>query len=846
MSAHEGQSALRALQSPASTLDAEQLRNIVAGMAVGMLVVDSHGLVIDTNAAAEALLGLPRVEIVGRSAADARWQAVDVDDRPLDAERHPSLLAMRIGQAVVNFEMGVALIGGARRWLLVNSMPLQMPDGARGAVSTFVDIGKRRALQHNLTQQGRRLRAVLEGTRTATWQWNLQTGELQLDARWAEIVGLPPAAVEPASAATWTALVHPQDLPLRQACMGQHFDGEAEAFESEYRMRHSDGGWRWVRDRGRVASHSADGRPLMVLGTHEDITRLKEAEIVKSRHGDLMRALFELSPLGLQLLDMAHRRPLAVNASMSRITGYSREELLQGDVGHGQAAEWLLQRKQWFEEARIQGHFGPTEVEYRHKSGQPIHLVFQGVSVADQQHGDYLWLSIADVTERHAMERQLRDAASVDTLTRLANRSTLLHVLQQHIDRQHLGSGGGLSVFFLDLDRFKVVNDSLGHNAGDELLRAVARRLCAVGLQRAPEGEQCQWTVARLGGDEFVVVVPGTADDAASLREALAVARALKEPHLIRQQEIHAGSSIGIALWSSDVTAADAMLRDADIAMYEAKRGGRGRCVLFDDTMRARLTRAAVIENELRHAVARGQLQALYQPIVDLETGAMSSVEALMRWHHPELGSVSPNEFIPVAEESGLITMLGEWILRTSCMQWAAWQREDPAAAPATISVNLSREQVALGQRVVSVVREALAAARMPAAALQLEITEREVMKNPEHARELLQQLSTMGVKLAMDDFGTGTSSLGCLLDYPFDTIKIDKSFVTNLCRDPHVLAVAHATVNVIENLGMVSVAEGIEDPAEVAALQAIGCRYGQGFFFARPQTADALLASMA
>jgi len=220
-------------------------------------------------------------------------------------------------------------------------------------------------------------------------------------------------------------------------------------------------------------------------------------------------------------------------------------------------------------------------------------------------------------------------------------------------------------------------------------------------------------------------------------------------------------------------------------------------------------------------------------------------VEALLRWTHPELGAVSPNEFIPVAEESGHIMMLGEWILRTSCLQWSAWQRENPAAAPLMISVNLSREQVALGRRVLTVVRDALAAAQMPAGALQLEITEREVMKNPEQARELLHELSAMGVKLAMDDFGTGTSSLGCLRDYPFDTIKIDKSFVTNLCRDPQVLAVAHATVNVIENLGMASVAEGIEDPSEVAVLQAMGCRYGQGYLFARPVCADELLGAL-
>jgi EAL domain-containing protein (putative c-di-GMP-specific phosphodiesterase class I) len=218
----------------------------------------------------------------------------------------------------------------------------------------------------------------------------------------------------------------------------------------------------------------------------------------------------------------------------------------------------------------------------------------------------------------------------------------------------------------------------------------------------------------------------------------------------------------------------------------------------------------------------------------------------LLRWQHPELGSVSPVEFIPIAEESGQIVAIGEWVLRQSCQQWARWQQQDAAAAPWGMSVNLSRVQMVLGNRLLLVVRSALDDAGMPAAALQLEITEREVMNDPTAARELMLGLSAMGVRLAMDDFGTGTSSLGCLRDYPFDTIKIDKSFVTDLGRDPHVLAVAHATVNVIENLGMASVAEGIEDPAEVAMLQAMGCRYGQGYFFARPMAGDKLLEAMA
>jgi len=858
MSARDPQPPMLEAQVAGSTLDAEALRAIFAGMAVGMMVIDVHGLVIDTNPAAEALLGLPRVEVIGRNVADPNWQAVDLDGQQLHRERHPVMQVLKTGRAVHNFEMGLTIVGGARRWLMVNSVPLEVAGQPRCVVSTFVDVGKRRTLERNLTQQGRRLRAVLEGTQTSTWLWNLQTGELQLDERWAAMLGLQLAALQPTATLTWTSRVHPDDLPLQQANLRRPFNGEPETFEAEYRMQHADGSWHWVRDRGRVASYDAAGMPLTVLGTHDDITLLKEAEQTRSRHEDLMHALFELSPLGLQLIEVQRQATVAVNGALSRITGYSHDELMHGDPTNRFPESSLARRQQWYRDVLEGGHFGPEEVPYRHRDGHLIHLAFHGVRATDQRHGDHVWLSVTDVTERHAMETRLRVAATTDPLTGLANRTALLQTLQAHIDACCQGTSDSLAVLFLDLDRFKFINDTLGHTVGDELLRGVAKRLREVAERRAGDAAPGQaWTVARLGGDEFVVVVasPGSgersgtsisdAQSHAAREHGMAVTHALAAPFLLRGQEMHASSSIGVALWTPDTVSADAMLRDADIAMYEAKHIGRGRCVLFDDTMRARLTRAVVIENELRHAVSRGQLEAVYQPIVDLETGAMSSVEALLRWTHPELGAVSPNEFIPVAEESGHIMMLGEWILRTSCLQWSAWQRENPAAAPLMISVNLSREQVALGRRVLTVVRDALAAAQMPAGALQLEITEREVMKNPEQARELLHELSAMGVKLAMDDFGTGTSSLGCLRDYPFDTIKIDKSFVTNLCRDPQVLAVAHATVNVIENLGMASVAEGIEDPSEVAVLQAMGCRYGQGYLFARPVCADELLGAL-
>ena len=442
---------------------------------------------------------------------------------------------------------------------------------------------------------------------------------------------------------------------------------------------------------------------------------------------------------------------------------------------------------------------------------------------------------------RRAFEREPLPRARQDPLTSLANRAAVLSHLQALSARARVEPGFAFALMLLGFDRFKLVNGTLGHSAGDELLQRIAERLLALLPAPGPA-----WLVARLGGDEFAIVAPGVADRLTLQAFADRLQATLGQAFLIRGEEIRSGASLGIAIGAGPQTDAQDLLRDADIAMDTAKRGGRRRMAFFEHGMRQRLLRNTQIEAGLHHAAARRELRLLYQPIVDLDSGLMVSAEALLRWTHPVLGEVSPTEFIPIAEDCGLIAELGEWALRESCRQWRRWQQQDLARAPSTISVNLSRVQMSLGPQLLGTVRQALAAAAMPATALQLEITEREVMKDPAGARELMLGLRAMGVKLAMDDFGTGASSLGCLREYPFQTIKIDKSFVTNLCRDPHVLAVAHATVNVIANLGMSSVAEGIEDPSEVAALQAMGCGYGQGYLFARPLEGDALIAAMA
>jgi diguanylate cyclase (GGDEF)-like protein len=474
-----------------------------------------------------------------------------------------------------------------------------------------------------------------------------------------------------------------------------------------------------------------------------------------------------------------------------------------------------------------------------------VPVLLSGMLVRSPDGSRHVWSMAQDLSMLKHMERRLRHEARTDRLTGLPNRARLMEHLDACLARVAADPGQPFALLYLDIDRFKLVNDTLGHDAGDQLLQLVADRLCRV-LRSTVTGSDGDSLVARLGGDEFVLLLARVRTAPGAIQLAGRLLDAIGMPCMVANKEIHPSASIGIVLATADSSSGIDLLREADMAMYEAKRRGRGGSALFDRGMLERLSRSVQLEAGLRHAVARQELALVYQPIVHLGTRAMVSVEALLRWRHPELGTVSPAEFIPIAEESGLIVPIGEWVLRQACAQWRQWQQEAPDAAPATMSVNLSRVQMALGERLLALVGQVLAEHRMPASALQLEVTEREVMREPEAAQRLMYGLRGLGVRLAMDDFGTGASSLGCLRDYPFDVIKIDKSFIEDVGSSAEMLAVLHGTVMVIENLGKVSVAEGVEDALQVGVLQSLGCRYAQGYLFSRPVPAAQLLQAVA
>ena len=440
-----------------------------------------------------------------------------------------------------------------------------------------------------------------------------------------------------------------------------------------------------------------------------------------------------------------------------------------------------------------------------------------------------------DVTRQKLLERKLRDRSRTDDLTLLPNRVVVTDRIRAALARHRVQPGYHFAVLFMDFDRFKQVNDTLGHGVGDELLRQIAARLQS-GLRpgdafvRTSDFGQM---AARIGGDEFVVVLDDIRGDLDAEVVASRLLDLLAEPYRIGAHVVNSSVSIGVVTATHAVDDVDAVLRDADIAMYEAKRTGRGRYVMFEPAMHRRVRDDVSLENDLREAMAKGELFVVYQPLVDLATRRLMGMEALVRWRHPERGMVSPVEFIPVAEAIGLIGRLGDHVLRTACSEFALLQAELGPLAPQTVSVNLSRAQLR-EPSLVADIQDALRAHGLDAAQLQLEITE-SLAAQDQSVQSKLGEIKALGVTLALDDFGTGYSSLSCLHELPIDTVKIDRAFVSMAQTSDYHRVLIEATILVAETLGMNTVAEGIETVGQADLMRALGCGKGQGYLFSAP-----------
>lgn len=434
---------------------------------------------------------------------------------------------------------------------------------------------------------------------------------------------------------------------------------------------------------------------------------------------------------------------------------------------------------------------------------------------------------VAQIRERKLAEERFAHLAQHDSLTGLPNRVLFHDRLQlAMIDAKRRQQT--VAVMFLDADRFKTINDTLGHDAGDDLLKQIATRLTS--CLRAGD------TVSRLAGDEFAVVLPGVENTNYTRDLAQRLLGCFAEPFRLKEQQIFITASIGVTLYPSDATTEEGLLKNADTAMYRAKDAGRNNFQFYSADMHAHAVQRLKLENRLRGATERGELVLHYQPLVNLKSGQIEGMEALLRWNHPELGQVPPLEFIPLAEETGLIIPIGEWVLRAACAQARAWQ--DAGLPPLQLSVNLSARQ--FQKDLVGMVKSVLEETGLEPKYLELELTESVVMQNPERAVATLDALDQMGVRLSIDDFGTGYSSLGYLKRFPIDTLKVDRSFVCDIPGDADDMLITAGIIGLAHSLGIRVVAEGVETSAQLSFLHAQHCDAMQGYYFSKPLPAKA------
>ena len=674
------------------------------------------------------------------------------------------------------------------------------------------------ALAKRIEERERDLHLALWGARESFWDYDLETDSLTVTF-WPgdDISRKQVLPVE----------IHPDDLPIAHARLRQHLTdpGNAMLF-SRQRIRTPGSGWHWVSARGRTVKRNANGRVAHISGTARDVTERIESERAQRIAGEIVHNMLE----AVVVLDSGFR-VVSTNESFSTMTGFDAESM-QGmtldrlfDTRHGHRAgrglrETLLVRGRW-----------DGELWQRHRNGRDLLCHVRAATVPDKHEageGMHYVLVLSDITEQRRTEQDLRQLANYDPLTRLPNRSLFTRKLAETIASH--SEDKYFALLFLDLDRFKDINDSLGHLIGDQVLCAAADRL----RELVPS----QHLVARLGGDEFTVILRqlDRAEDA--LHHARRVLDGFSEPLVLRDGlEFGITPSIGISLFPEDGVDAHALVRKADTAMYRAKAAGRQTFARYEPDMDVQSRHRLQHSMLLRGAIERGEMLLHFQPRWSLREKRYTGVEALLRWRHPELGLVPPTEFIPLAEESGLIHELGHWVAQEACKTLAAW--EAAGLTGLRMAVNVSSVQL-LRDGFPGTVAACIAESGLQAGQLELEITESVLLDNPQLASARLRELESIGVHLAIDDFGTGYSSLAYLRGLPIDRLKIDRAFVADLAVRPRDAAIVVAIITMAHSMDMDVVAEGVETAEQLQMLAGQGCDEVQGFHVARPMPAAA------
>jgi diguanylate cyclase (GGDEF)-like protein/PAS domain S-box-containing protein len=703
-------------------------------------------------------------------------------------------------------------------------------DGEQLFTGVIRDITERKRTEDTLREARDRFRSIFDHAPIGVAMVSLEGRYLQVNRSLCEILGY---TGEELRALTWQAITHPDDLAASSAYARRIVEGEFPRYHLEKRFLHADGHTVWASLSVSLV-RDGEGEPLYFVSQIQDVSERKKVEKVIIESEERFRSLVQYSSDIITIL-AADGTVHYVSPAVERVTGYRPEEQVGTNAFGSVHPDDREQALNTFAEVlKRPGLHPPLEFRVPHKDGSWRYLEHVVNNLLDDPAVRGVVVNSWDVTERKALVEQLRHQAFHDLLTGLPNRALFMDRLEHALTRANR-RGHKVAVLFTDLDNFKVINDSLGHKAGDQLLIAVAERLKAC---LRPED-----TAARLGGDEFTILVEDIASVGEVVQIAERIADILRPPFALEEQEVFATVSTGVTLSSSAQEQPADLLRHADLAMYQAKRRGRARHEVFEPSMDAKAVERLLLETGLRRALVRQQFRVYYQPIVALENDKIAGVEALVRWEHPQRGLLLPEEFISVAEETGLIVRIGQWVLREAGKQARIWQELYPGTPPLTISVNLSTREFFHPQLVAEVLDES----EIDPASLHLEITEGALTTNGTFSTDrTLRNLKHMGVQLAIDDFGLGYSSLSYLKRFPVDFLKIDRSFIAGLGGEPNDVStkdteIVKAMIELTHALGLRVIAEGVETSEQLRRLRNMKCDFAQGNYFSEPLPSEAL-----
>jgi diguanylate cyclase (GGDEF)-like protein/PAS domain S-box-containing protein len=807
----------------------ERYRALTQNSSDLVTVMETGGIVRYQSPAIVRMLGYSTEELLGKNAFDY----VHPDD--LQKVRIAYEEGLKDPGLQPSAEYRFRHKDGSWRWLESVGTNLIQEPGVGGYVVNTRDITRRKEAE-------KRYRMLVERIPAITYIREIRhnSESVYVSPQVMDIMGYSPEECT-STPDLWIRILHPDD---REAVLAEDLrtNETGEPFVMEYRQFARDGHLVWIRDEATLV-RDEEGEPLYWLGVQIDITERKRAEARLGAAERRFRTLVDQIP-AVTYIDPVDDPDTSLYTSpqIEKMLGYTPEEWREGKLWpkclHPDDRERILAADERFEA----GDEEPFSEEYRllARDGSVVWVREEAVLLKDEAGEPLYWQGILyDLTERKALEERLEHRAFHDYLTDLPNRQLFVERLRNALDRTRRKEGRKVAVLFTDLYEFKIINDSLGHEAGDVLLTLVAQR-----LKRCLRPED---SLARFGGDEFVVLIEDIEGPEVAVRVAQRITEELKEPFLLEGRELFAPSSIGIGLGDARTKTPEALLMDADTAMYRAKEEG-GTFRVFDQDMYKRARGRLELEADLRRTLEapHERLPVFYQPMVSIPEGKIVGMEALVRWSHPEKGLLVPPEFIPMAEETGLIVPMGQWVLDEACRRARDWQERYAKNVPLTMAVNISARQLHYPE-LVGEVEEALRRAALDPGSLTLEITESVLVEDEGSRAGTLRRLKELGVRLAIDDFGVGYSSLSYLRYLPVDQLKLDRVLVGDLDSDQKNLAIVLAAVDLGHALGIEVVAEGVETHEEFAELRKLGCDVGQGDYWCGPhlpRVTEELLAS--